>query len=502
VTAPAADEKPPRVGRGLLWRGLLAGVLICLLTAGAVSATVMLQVDDIINIIEREGRAPIEIPEIDRAEAGKAQTLMILGSDRRYGDRKLKLKPRSDTVILVRLDPDQNAIAMMSIPRDLIGVPGLAPLEKINSAYENGGERGMLKTVKRLLSTPEQPFRINHVVTVDFAGFRKAVDYIGCVYADIDRRYYNDRGGPGGYATIDIQPGYQRICGSDALDYVRYRHTDNDLVRSARQQDFLRQARNQTGARDLMSFDPSNLRKLARVFARYFDSDKGLHRKKELFSFAKTVIFTAQNPVREVRFRVSSAPDDINLVASDKQLRRSVGEFLEAKASKNPRNSTAPRSSRRKRRGKTSSIRGLVEARGAGENLAIVGSRKVDFPFYFPRLLTTTGVYSGEMPRIYKIKDERGKKHKAYRLVVSNQRFGEYYGIQGMSWRYPPILDDPHQTVKRNGRELMVYRDGRSVRLVAWRTKRGVYWVANTLTQSLSTEKMIGIASSLRRFGR
>ena len=106
------------------------------------------------------------------------------------------------------------------------------------------------------------------------------------------------------------------------------------------------------------------------------------------------------------------------------------------------------------------------------------------------------------MPRIYKIKDERGKKHKAYRLVVSNQRFGEYYGIQGMSWRYPPILDDPHQTVKRNGRALMVYRDGRSVRLVAWRTKRGVYWVANTLTQSLSTEKMIGIASSLRRFGR
>ena len=74
-------------------------------------------------------------------------------------------------------------------------------------------------------------------------------------------------------------------------------------------------------------------------------------------------------------------------------------------------------------------------------------------------------------------------------MVVSNQRFGEYYGIQGMTWRYPPILDDPHQTVQRNGRELMVYRDGRSVRLVAWRTKRGVYWVRNTLTQSLSADE-------------
>ena len=502
TTPPLEDEKPPRVGRGLLWRGLLAGVVVCLLTAGAVSATVMLQVDDIINIIEREGRAPIEIPEIDRAEAGKAQTLMILGSDRRYGDKKLGLKPRSDTVILVRLDPDQNAIAMMSIPRDLIGVPGMGSLEKINSAYENRGERGMLRAVKRLLSTDEKAFRINHVITVDFGGFRKAVDYIGCVYADIDRRYYNDRGGPGGYATIDIQPGYQKVCGKDALDYVRYRHTDNDIVRAARQQEFLRQARNQAGARELMSFDPSNLRKLARVFARYFDSDKGLHRKKELFSFAKTVIFTAQNPVREVRFRSSQAPDDVNLVASERQLKRSVAEFLEAKASEDPRESTARRSSRRKTKRKSSRIPGLVEARGAGENLAIIGARKINFPFYFPRLLTSSGVYAANMPRIYTMKDERGRKRKAYRLVVSNQRFGEYYGIQGMRWRYPPILDDPHQTVRRRGRELMVYRDGRNVRLVAWRTKRGVYWVSNTLTQSLSAQKMLGIAGSLQRFGR
>jgi len=84
--APASEAPPPR-GRGLIWRALLAGFIIMLLTAGAVSAAVMLQVDDLINIIEREGRAPIEIPEIDRADAGKAQTLMILGSDRRFGDK-------------------------------------------------------------------------------------------------------------------------------------------------------------------------------------------------------------------------------------------------------------------------------------------------------------------------------------------------------------------------------------------------------------------------------
>ena len=120
------DEAPPRVGRGLIWRGLLAGVADLPAHAGAVSATVLLQVDEIIDILEREGRAPIEIPEIDRADAGKAQTLMILGSDRRYGDKEAGIPPRSDTIILVRLDPDKEVIAMTSIPRDLlVEIPGV-----------------------------------------------------------------------------------------------------------------------------------------------------------------------------------------------------------------------------------------------------------------------------------------------------------------------------------------------------------------------------------------
>ena len=79
---------------------------------------------------------------------------------------------------------------------------------------------------------------------------------------------------------------------------------------------------------------------------------------------------------------------------------------------------------------------------------------------------------------------------------------GEYYGIQGTTWRQPPILDDPHETIVRDGRKLMVYRDGKRVRLVAWRTRKAVYWVANTLTQSLSGQQMIGIAGSLKRLER
>ena len=60
-------------------------------------------------------------------------------------------------------------------------------------------------------------------------------------YIDVDRHYYIPPNS--GIAEIDIQAGYQRLCGYKALQYVRYRHTDTDLVRSARQQDFLREAR-------------------------------------------------------------------------------------------------------------------------------------------------------------------------------------------------------------------------------------------------------------------
>jgi polyisoprenyl-teichoic acid--peptidoglycan teichoic acid transferase len=507
-----AQDAPPRVGRGLLWRGAIAGLLICLMTAGAVSAAVLLQVDEIIRILKEEGRAAIEIPEIDRADAGKAQTLMILGSDRRFGDKEAKLKPRSDTIILVRLDPDKEVIAMTSIPRDLlVDIPGVGNQVKINSAYEAFGERGAVRAVKKLLAIDGKPFPINHVVTVDFAGFRRAIDFIGCVYADIDRDYFNDQGGPGGYAVIDIDPGYQKLCGKDALAYVRYRHGDNDLVRSARQQDFLRQVRSAKGTRRLMGggIALGNLKRLARVFARYFDRDKTLDSKREVFKFAKTVLFTADNPVREVRFRVSDAPDHVNLIASESMLSETVSEFMNAKASAKPREQTKPtkaelkasRKRAKRKRNKPSSIKGLEEARAEGENQAIVGARKIDFPFYFPTLRTSTAAYQGTEPRTYTVRDERGRKHDAYRLVVAKGIVVEYYGIQGLSWRYPPILDDPHETIVRDGRELMVYRDGKRIRLIAWRTRKAVYWVSNTLTQSVSSRQMLGIARSLKRLG-
>jgi len=226
-----------------------------------------------------------------------------------------------------------------------------------------------------------------------------------------------------------------------------------------------------------------------------------------VFKFAKTVLFTVDNPVREVRFRVTDAPDRVNLVASESMLEETVSEFMNAKGSATPREQTVPSKAElaaskkraKRKQNKPSSIKGLEEARAEGENQAIVGARKIGFPFFFPTLRTSTAAYQGTEPRTYKIKDERRKKHDAYRLVLAKGVVGEYYGIQGTTWRYPPILDDPHETVVRDGRELMVYRDGKRIRLVAWRTRKAVYWVSNTLTQSLSSPQMLGIATSLKR---
>src|SRR5436305_1048712 len=98
--------------------------------------------------------------------------------------------------------------------------------------------------------------KINHVIDINFAGFKALVDYLGCVYVQVDRRYYHSNDGLGvgqTYDEINIQPGYQKLCGNDALHYVRYRHTDTDLVRAARQQDFLRQIKNQVGAGGLVA---------------------------------------------------------------------------------------------------------------------------------------------------------------------------------------------------------------------------------------------------------
>jgi LCP family protein required for cell wall assembly len=505
-------EPPPRVGSKIVWRGLLAMVLVMAMSATALATTVILEVDDVKNVFLGPGREQIDIPEITKADAGGARTILILGSDARYADKKAGLKPRSDTILLVRADPDKSAISVMSIPRDLyVAIPGHGK-DKINSAFEDGGPRLTVRTIKKLFGDAMgKDFPINNVISVEFGSFRRAVDYIGGVYVDVDRDYYNDNSGGGErYAAIDINPGYQKLMGRDALAYVRYRHTDNDFIRAARQQDFLRQARNQAGVRRL--FRVQDRRRLARAFGRYFEVDKSFRSNREIFSMLRLALYLVQESpsVNEVRFRADEAPDpavDTRLHASKEQIKTTLREFTNAESSEKPTQTSRPtpadqasaRLRKKRNRNKPADVPGLEQARAQGVDQAVLADPKLKFPFYFPTLRTNGAAYAGTEPRIYTIRDENGKPHEAYRLVVSKGIAGEYYGIQGMTWKAPPILDKPDEIRTVGGRRLRLYYDGRRIRIVAFKTPRAVYWVSNTLSASLTSRQMLAIAQSLTR---
>src|SRR5207247_2742066 len=113
---------------------------------------------------------------------------------------------------------------------------------RINSAWTFCGPTGSIETVKHLTGLP-----VNYLITVNFLGFIAVVNKLGGIWIDVDRRYYNRNVGTlsTNFANIDLQPGYQLLDGKQALSFVRYRHTDSDLFRLARQQQFVSALRQQ-----------------------------------------------------------------------------------------------------------------------------------------------------------------------------------------------------------------------------------------------------------------
>jgi LCP family protein required for cell wall assembly len=482
--------------RSVWWKFAAGGLLMVLLTAAATATAGLLAIKD---VAQRIPKLAQDVP-VEPTKPGKPQTLLLLGSDRRYKDRNAKNAARSDTIMLIRLDPDQEATTLLSIPRDLKTlIPGYG-YDKINSAYQLGGPKLTLRTVKELLG-----IKINHVINVNFAGFRRAVDLLGCVYTDVDRRYYHSNAGlPASvqYAEIDIHPGYQKLCGKQALDYVRFRHADSDIVRAARQQDFLRQAKDQISSSSLIHHSG----KLLDIFTKSTEVDRQLASIVGLERLLKLALFSAGHPVRQVTFPAQFVKDTlpdgtpIDYVTADPAaVASTVQQFLHgAKAS-------AKRKHKHKHARSTTKVPTLlVNVARANEDLAAPYAAKhsLGFPIYYPTRATSAARPSNvDSPRLYTIRDRADKAHRAYRLVfIQNEIEGQYYGIEGTSWRTPPLLSHPtgHRTV--NGRRLMLFREGERLRTVAWRTSRAVYWVSNTLGNSLTNDQMIGIAATATRF--
>jgi len=180
-------------------------------------------------------------------DPSKPAIALVIGYDRRFGETG---HSRSDTIMLVRTQPDPPAVSILSFPRDLavhVTCPNGSDYgdQKINAAYAYCGAPGAMSTIRSLTGLP-----INYLITVNFRGFTQVVDKLGGIWIDVDRRYFHTNEGtsPGSferYSEINLQPGYQRLNGSQALAFVRYRHTDDDTYRNARQQLFLKAVRQQ-----------------------------------------------------------------------------------------------------------------------------------------------------------------------------------------------------------------------------------------------------------------
>ncbi|MEA2367030.1 MAG: polyisoprenyl-teichoic acid--peptidoglycan teichoic acid transferase [Thermoleophilaceae bacterium] len=480
----------PRPG---LWKRLLIGAfLVIFAAAGATAVAAFHEIDKVVDALELNPELKLGKNALAVTDPGEPQTLLILGSDRRpKTNGEGASGARSDTIMLVRLNPHKEATAIMSLPRDLkVRIPGYG-VDKINASYEFGGPALTLRTVQDLTGLP-----INHVINVTFKGFWRAVNAIGCVYVDVDRDYYNDSAE---YTFIDINQGYQRLCARKALQYVRFRHTDDDLVRSARQQDFLRQLKQQVTYTKLIE----NKDRLTKIFGRNTATDERLRSRSEVLRLFKLAVFSARKPIQEIHFEGEIGPSFVE--ASNAQVKNLVQRFLDVKESAGPRGvapGERPAKKPRKKQKRSASSLDLYDASVTGEDQGLQAVQQGaggSLPVLYPTLLLNSSQFAYG-PRVYKLRDTDGNKHGAYRMVMRRTNAnGEYYGLQGTTWKDPPILDAPSEKRTVGGREYELHFAGDRLRLVAWRTSKAAYWVSNTLLQTLTKRQMMAIARSARR---
>jgi LCP family protein required for cell wall assembly len=232
-----------RIGAILVWVLVAASSLVLASAAGA-----YLYYHESISAVAAHSKdVKLASKHLDIPLPDQPAIALVVGYDARKGkDAFGASDSRSDTVMLLRADPVTNSISMLSFPRDLTTTiwcgDKIMGTARINSAFTQCGSTGTLSTVKHLTGLP-----INYLITVDFHGFKQVVDRVGGVWVDVDRRYYNVNTGSAAtnFASINLQPGYQKLNGAKALDYVRFRHTDSDLFRIARQQQFVKALKQQ-----------------------------------------------------------------------------------------------------------------------------------------------------------------------------------------------------------------------------------------------------------------
>ncbi|CDQ38980.1 MULTISPECIES: LCP family glycopolymer transferase [Virgibacillus] len=227
-------EKHKKKRRWPIWLGGI--VLAFIIVIGGFLFYVWDQIGDTVesmhNPLERD-KDPEQQQELEAVfNNTESVNILLLGVDERSGD-----KGRSDTMMLLSLNPNTNAIKMLSIPRDTyVTIPGRGK-DKINHAYAFGGVELSVETVEDNLDIP-----IHYYAQVNMEGFKQGIDALGGVTVTNDTAF--SQGGS------QFPVGEVQLNGEQALDYIRMRKDDprGDLGRNERQRSVITAAINK-GAR-------------------------------------------------------------------------------------------------------------------------------------------------------------------------------------------------------------------------------------------------------------
>jgi len=239
-------RRPPRKRRPR-WR-LRIGLVLLLLVTLTIVWLVASYLAFRRGVEEANGRLPQNVQAALASQDGlltsKPTLVLLLGTD---GDRTEARSdaPRSDSILLVRTDPERHRLAFLSIPRDLrVDIPGYGP-NKINAAFQLGGAALAMRTVRALTG-----LRANHIAMVDFDDFRTVIDALGGIDITVPKPILSNRFDCP-FATQKrcerwqgwrFEPGEQHMDGRRALIYSRIRENrldpaENDLTRGERQQE-------------------------------------------------------------------------------------------------------------------------------------------------------------------------------------------------------------------------------------------------------------------------
>ncbi len=211
TSTPNKKEKKPasKKRKILMWLGIIIGVLI--LAVVGVAAKVYMDTKNTVEVLYEEIEQSDLREEVVSIEKKEPISILMLGVDEREGD-----VGRSDTMIVLTINPETKDTKMLSIPRDTrTEIVGHDTTDKINHAYAFGGIEMSRQTVEKLLEIP-----IDYVVQVNMESFKDIVDIVGGITIQNDLKF--------AAAGTEFPVGTITLDGEEALGYVRMRYEDPD----------------------------------------------------------------------------------------------------------------------------------------------------------------------------------------------------------------------------------------------------------------------------------